>query len=184
MIDFLRKIWGFVRPCRGRFLLGLLCGVLFGLVNGLLLGAVKVVVQWVFEGETNLHQRFESAPKWIHPLSHQLAAPVPELPAPKPNETLRWLLIIGTILCLLGYQLSTQPTLTLISIVVFPVCIVPIVIYGRKVRKSARAVQEYNADLTNLMQESFTGNRVIQAYHLEDTITAEFRATTKNMPAR
>jgi subfamily B ATP-binding cassette protein MsbA len=63
--------------------------------------------------------------------------------------------------------------------VVFPVCIVPIVIFGRKVRKSARAVQEYNADLTNLMQESFTGNRIIKAYNLEDTITSEFRATTK-----
>jgi subfamily B ATP-binding cassette protein MsbA len=261
MIVFLRKLWGFVRPYRGRFLLGLLCGVLFGLVNVLLLGAVKVVVQLVFEGETNLHQQLESAPKWIHPLSHQLAALVPEMHAPAPNDTLRWLLIIGTIpaimvlrntlqylniyltnwsamhaiadirtklfshlqnlslgffshartgdliaritndtqvlygiigssfaslakdpitiLCLLGYQLSTQPTLTLISIVVFPVCIVPIVIFGRKVRKSARAVQGYNADLTNLMQESFTGNRVIKAYNLEDTITAEFRATTK-----
>jgi subfamily B ATP-binding cassette protein MsbA len=261
MIVFLRKLWGFVRPYRGRFLLGLLCGVLFGLVNGLLLGAVKVVVQLVFEGETNLHQQLESAPKWIHPLSHQLAALVPEMHAPAPNDTLRWLLIIGTIpaimvlrntlqylsiyltnwsamhaiadirtklfshlqnlslgffshartgdliaritndtqvlygiigssfaslakdpitiLCLLGYQLSTQPTLTLISIVVFPVCIVPIVIFGRKVRKSARAVQGFNADLTNLMQESFTGNRVIKAYNLEDTITAEFRATTK-----
>jgi subfamily B ATP-binding cassette protein MsbA len=211
MIVFLRKLWGFVRPYRGRFLLGLLCGVLFGLVNGLLLGAVKVVVQLVFEGETNLHQQLESAPKWIHPLSHQLAALVPEMHAPAPNDTLRWLLIIGTIpaimvlrntlqylsiyltnwsamhaiadirtklfshlqnlslgffshartgdliaritndtqvlygiigssfaslakdpitiLCLLGYQLSTQPTLTLISIVVFTVCIVPIVIF-------------------------------------------------------
>ena len=63
-----------------------------------------------------------------------------------------------------------QPTLTLISVIVFPVCIVPIVIYGRKVRKSARAVQEYNAELTNLMHESFTGNRVIKAYNLEATV--------------
>jgi subfamily B ATP-binding cassette protein MsbA len=84
-----------------------------------------------------------------------------------------------TILCLLGYQLATQPTLTLISIVVFPVCIVPIVIYGRKVRKSARAVQAYNAELTNLMHESFTGNRVIKAYNLEATVIEQFRATTR-----
>jgi subfamily B ATP-binding cassette protein MsbA len=84
-----------------------------------------------------------------------------------------------TILCLLGYQLATQPALTLISIVVFPVCIVPIVIYGRKVRKSARAVQEFNAELTTLMHESFTGNRVIKAYNLEETVSAEFRAITK-----
>ena len=261
MIYFLRQLWGFVRPYRGRFFLGLLCGIFYGLVNGLLLGAVKVVVQLVFEGETNLHQQLESAPKWIHPLSHQLASLVPELHAPAANDTVRWLLIIGvipaimflrntlqylsiyltnwsamhaiadirtklfshlqnlslgffnrastgdliaritndtqvlygivgssfasmvkdpvTIFCLLGYQLSTQPTLTFISIVVFPVCLVPIIIYGRKVRKSARAVQEYNAELTNLMHESFTGSRVIKAYNLEATVSAEFRATTK-----
>ena len=261
MIHFLRQLWGFVRPYRGRFFLGLLCGIIYGLVNGLLLGAVKVVVQLVFEGETNLHQQLENAPRWIQPLSHPLAALVPELHAPAANDTARWLLIIGvipaimllrntlqylsiyltnwsamhaiadirtklfshlqnlslgffnrastgdliaritndtqvlyaiigssfasmvkdpvTILCLLGYQLATQPTLTLISIVVFPVCIEPIIIYGRKVRKSARAVQAYNAELTNLMHESFTGNRVIKAYNLEATIIEQFRGTTR-----
>jgi len=261
MTDFLRQLWGFVRPYRGRFFLGLLCGIFYGLVNGLLIGAVKVVVQLVFEGETNLHQQLENAPKWIRPLSHPLASLVPELHAPAANDTVRWLLIIGTIpaimllrntlqylsiyltnwsamraiadirtklfshlqnlslgffsrartgdliaritsdtqvlysivgssfasmvkdpitiLCLLGYQLATQPTLTLISIVVFPVCIVPIVIFGRKVRKSARAVQKFNAELTNLMHESFTGSRVIKAYNLEETVSAEFRAITQ-----
>jgi subfamily B ATP-binding cassette protein MsbA len=84
-----------------------------------------------------------------------------------------------TIVVLVTYQLATNTTLTLISIVVFPVCIVPIVIYGRKVRKSARAVQQHNAELTNLMHESFTGNRVIKAYNLEETVSAQFRATTK-----
>jgi subfamily B ATP-binding cassette protein MsbA len=84
-----------------------------------------------------------------------------------------------TILCLLGYQLTMQPTLTLVSVVVFPVCLVPIIIYGRKVRKSARAVQEHNAELTNLMHESFTGNRVIKAYNLEATVIEQFRATTR-----
>jgi subfamily B ATP-binding cassette protein MsbA len=63
--------------------------------------------------------------------------------------------------------------------VVFPVCLVPIIIYGRKVRKSARAVQEHNAALTNLMHESFTGNRVIKAYNLESTVIEQFKATTK-----
>jgi subfamily B ATP-binding cassette protein MsbA len=84
-----------------------------------------------------------------------------------------------TIVVLFIYQLATNPALTLISIIVFPVCVVPIVIYGRKVRKSARAVQQHNAELTNLMHESFTGNRVIKAYNLEETVAAQFRATTK-----
>ena len=84
-----------------------------------------------------------------------------------------------TIVCLIAYQLATNTTLTLISIVVFPLCILPIIFYGRKVRKSARAVQQYNAELTNLMHESFTGNRVIKAYNLENTVIEKFKGTTK-----
>lgn len=84
-----------------------------------------------------------------------------------------------TILCLIGYQVIMQPALTMISLVIFPVCLVPIIVYGRKVRKSARAVQEYNAELTNLMHESFTGNRVIKAYNLENTVIGQFVVTTR-----
>ena len=261
MIDFLRKLWKFARPYRGRLLLGLMCGVLFGLANGILIGAVKVVIQLVFEGKTDLHSQLQNAPQWIQPLSHRLAAIAPEMHAPAPTDRMGWLLVVSvipaimllrnllqylstyltnwsamhavadirtslfahlqnlslgffnrastgdliarttndtqilygiiggsfasavkdpvTIVCLIGYQLATNTTLTLISIVVFPICFVPIVAYGRKVRKSARAVQQYNAELTNLMHESFTGNRVIKAYNLEGTVIDRFKATTK-----
>jgi len=262
MTDFLRKIWSFVRPYRGRFFLGLLCGTGYGVLNGLLIAAVRIVVQLVFEGECDLHQQLEKAPKWIHPFTDRLASLIPPLPAPKVSDHVAWILIIGaiplimllrntlqylsiyltnwsamhaiadirtklfshlqnlslgffnlartgdliaritndtqvlygiigstfasavkdpiTIVILVGYQLATNTTLTMISIVVFPVCILPIVFFGRKVRKSARAVQQHNAELTNLMHESFTGNRVIKAYNLEETVSAQFRATTKN----
>ena len=60
-----------------------------------------------------------------------------------------------------------------------PVCIVPISIYSRKVRKSARALQTHAADLSKLMHESFTGNRVVKAYSLEGTMVTQFRATTQ-----
>jgi subfamily B ATP-binding cassette protein MsbA len=261
MTDFLLKLWSFVRPYRGRFFLGLLCGTGYGFANGLLMGTVKVVAQLVFEGTCDLHERLEAAPHWIRPLTHQLAAIVPPIHAPAPGNRLGWLLVIAaipvimvlrntlqylsiyltnwsamraiadirtklfghlqnlslgffnsastgdliaritndtqvlygiiggtfasavkdpaTLVVIIGYQLVTNTTLTLISIVVFPVCIVPIVIYGRKVRKSARAVQQHNSELTNLMHESFTGNRVIKAYNLEETVTNEFRATTR-----
>ncbi len=76
----------------------------------------------------------------------------------------------------LATLLTLQPKLTMISFIVFPACVVPIMIFGRKVRKSARAVQEYNAMVTNLMHESFTGNRVIKAYNLENTVIEQFNA--------
>jgi subfamily B ATP-binding cassette protein MsbA len=259
VIYFLRQLWGFVRPYRGRFFLGLLCGIFYGFTNGALLGAAKVVIDLIFNGSTNFREQLEKAPHWILPFTHWLASVLPEFRAPA--SPLGWALVAGTIpaimllrnalaylsiyltnwsamhaiadirtklfghlqnlslgffnrastgdliaritsdtqvlfsiiggtfasmvkdpvtiLCLLGYQLTMQPMLTLVSVVVFPVCLVPIIIYGRKVRKSARAVQEHNAELTNLMHESFTGNRVIKAYNLEATVIEQFRATTR-----
>jgi subfamily B ATP-binding cassette protein MsbA len=259
MTDFLKKLWGFVRPYRGRFFLGLLCGIFYGLTNGLLLGVAKVVVDLIFSGSTNFHEQLEKAPHWIRPLTHWLASALPEFHAPV--SQFGWVLVVGaipaimlvritlayltiyltnwsamhaiadirtklfghlqnlslgffnrastgdliaritndtvvlygiignsfasmvrdpvTIFCLIGYQMAIQPKLTLVSVIVFPVCLVPIIIFGRKVRKSARAVQEHNATLTNLMHESFTGNRVIKAYNLEATVIEQFRLTTQ-----
>jgi ATP-binding cassette, subfamily B, bacterial MsbA len=71
-----------------------------------------------------------------------------------------------------------QRILTLISIVVLPVCLIPISIYSRRVRKSARAMQGHISELTSLMHESFTGNRIIKAYNLEAAVMAQFRVTT------
>ena len=59
-----------------------------------------------------------------------------------------------------------ETRLTLISLVIMPVCMVPIVIYGRKVRRSSRALQTHTAELSTMMVESFSGNRVIRAYNL------------------
>jgi subfamily B ATP-binding cassette protein MsbA len=261
MIEFLRKLWQFVHPYRGRFFLGLLCGAFFGITNGLLIGSIRVVMQLVFKHELTLHTDLENTPAWIHPLSHRLAAIIPDIKAPADTDHLGWFLIIAlipgimifrntmqylsiyltnwaamravtdirtklfshlqnlslgffnrtstgdliarisndtqalssiisnsltaavtaplTILAILAYQLAVQPALTLVSVIVFPVCLVPIIIFGRKVRKSARAVQGHNAELMNLMHESFTGNRVIKAYNLEATVTEQFRATTR-----
>ena len=83
MIGFLKNIWGFVRPYRGRFFLGLLCGVFYGLTNGLLLGVSKVVMQLTFKNNTDLQKKLEGAPHWIQPLSHWLADRLPDLHAPR-----------------------------------------------------------------------------------------------------
>jgi subfamily B ATP-binding cassette protein MsbA len=259
MIYFLRQIWGFVRPYRGRFYLGLLCGVFYGISNAVLVVVIKIVLGLVFRGSTNFNEQLEKAPQWLKPETGWLGAHLPDLHAPTAPSG--WALVIGiiplvmllrvtlaylsiyltnwsamnaiadirtklfshlqnlslgffnknstgdliaritsdtqvlysiiggtfssmvkdpvTILCLGMSLLIFQRTLTLLSVIVFPICIVPIVIYGRKVRKSARAVQQHNAELTNLMHESFTGTRVIKAYNLENTVSDQFRATTR-----
>jgi subfamily B ATP-binding cassette protein MsbA len=259
VISFLSNLWSFVRPYRGRFFLGLICGIFYGMANGLLIAVIKVVVGLTFDGKTNFHEQLLKAPAWIRPLTQWVAGVLPEFHAPATMTG--WVIVVGaipavmlvrvvlaylsiylsnwsatkaiadiraklfahlqnlslgffnrastgdliaritsdtsalhgiignsfaslvkdpvTIVCLLGYQLAIQPALTLVSIVVFPVCIIPIVIYGRKVRKSAKAVQQHNAELATLMHESFTGNRVIKAYNLEATVIEQFKATTQ-----
>lgn len=84
-----------------------------------------------------------------------------------------------TILMMIALLLSMQPKLTLFSVVVLPICIIPISIYARKVRYSARAMRTHTADLSKLMHEAFTGNRIIKAYNLEGKILSEFQEVTK-----
>jgi subfamily B ATP-binding cassette protein MsbA len=86
-----------------------------------------------------------------------------------------------TIVTLLVVLLAKPETrrLTLISVLVLPACIVPITMYARRVRKSARRMQDHLADLSSLMHESFTGNRIIKAYNLEQTVLSQFVGLTR-----
>lgn len=84
-----------------------------------------------------------------------------------------------TVLVLLSILLYQQTTLTLVSLVVLPVCLVPINIYARKSKRSAKAMQAHISELTSLMHEAFTGNRIIKAYNLENTVGDQFYQTTR-----
>jgi ATP-binding cassette, subfamily B, bacterial MsbA len=72
-----------------------------------------------------------------------------------------------------------SPQLTGIFLLIIPSCVVPIAIFTNKVRRSARAMQSQTAALTQVMNEAFTGNRVVKAYNLEAIVTEQFRAATR-----
>ncbi len=84
-----------------------------------------------------------------------------------------------TLIGLLAYLMWQQPKLTLISLAVLPLCMFPIIAYSRKVRRSSRAIQTHIGELSNVMSESFTGNRVIKAYNLEAIVVEQFHATAR-----
>jgi subfamily B ATP-binding cassette protein MsbA len=69
--------------------------------------------------------------------------------------------------------------LSLATLVVFPVCLIPIVIYGRKLRKTHSGIHQKFAGAANVLQESFTGIRVVKAYNLENTVVSQFRSAVK-----
>jgi subfamily B ATP-binding cassette protein MsbA len=84
-----------------------------------------------------------------------------------------------TLVGILGYLFYQQPRLTLISLIALPVCVIPIAIFSRKVRRNSRAMQAQSAELTQIMSEAFTGHRIVKAYNLEGIAAEKFRATAR-----
>ena len=72
-----------------------------------------------------------------------------------------------TLLMMLGLIVCVEWKLALFTIVLVPVCAVPIVVIGRRVRRIAREGQRRLADLTSVMQESLSGVMVVKAYGQE-----------------
>lgn len=70
--------------------------------------------------------------------------------------------------------------LTLLAMAVLPVCLIPIAVFSRKVRRASRAMQTHTAELTQVMSEAFTGHRVVKAYNLESSATGQFRSVSQH----
>jgi subfamily B ATP-binding cassette protein MsbA len=80
-----------------------------------------------------------------------------------------------TIVCLIVTLLVMNWKLSLFTLLVFPICLIPIALFGRKFRKSDSGIHARYASLNNVMQESFTGIRVIKGYNLESAVVEEFQ---------
>jgi subfamily B ATP-binding cassette protein MsbA len=76
-------------------------------------------------------------------------------------------------LCIIDFKL------TLIALVGFPFCVIPVVVYNRKVRRAGAAIQTEQANLSRMMHEAFTGNRIVKGYNLEQMVVERFRANQK-----
>lgn len=72
------------------------------------------------------------------------------------------------VVALVGTLIYLDPLLTLIVLVVYPVAGAPILRIGRRLRKTAGALQAGLGDLTSFLQQSFTGMRMIRSYRLEE----------------
>lgn len=68
---------------------------------------------------------------------------------------------------LVGYLVWLDPRLSLGALVLFPICIVPVSLFGRRVRRYARHGQERLALIVSIMQEALTGMRIVKAFGME-----------------
>ena len=65
-------------------------------------------------------------------------------------------------------------------IVVVPLCVLPVVILGKKVKKYSRKAMERISDIVSRMHETFTGIRIIKACHTESAEAERFRKINAN----
>ncbi|HEX9944854.1 MAG TPA: ABC transporter ATP-binding protein [Thermoanaerobaculia bacterium] len=84
-----------------------------------------------------------------------------------------------TLVALLALLLSTHFRLALISLVLAPALLVPIVRFGRGMRRTTHRSQERMADLASLMTEGVRGHRVVKAFGMEGFEYNRFREATR-----
>ncbi len=76
---------------------------------------------------------------------------------------------------LLGVVIWLEPVLAFLSLVVFPICIIPVVQFGKRVRRNSRRAQSHLAEIVSILQESIAGVRVVKAFGMEPYERDRFR---------
>lgn len=80
-----------------------------------------------------------------------------------------------TLVAMVASAFYLDPKLALISMILFPVCVLPITIFGKKIRKNSRQAQERIADLMSILQETIVGARIVKAYGMEPVEQGRFQ---------
>lgn len=84
-----------------------------------------------------------------------------------------------TLLAMAAWVVVVDSRLALISFVVFPICLIPIAAFGRRVRRYSRQAQERIADVVSILQESISGIRIVKAFGMEGYETRRFADQAK-----
>ena len=69
---------------------------------------------------------------------------------------------------------------TIVTLVLFPSCLVPLSMYGKRARKAVNNEQEGMAEMVVTMQESFAGIRVIKSFAREEQQEKDFRRSNQS----
>ena len=73
-----------------------------------------------------------------------------------------------TLLTLMVYVFLRDWQLALVCMVILPVASVPLVYFGRRVKKRGIQSQETIAELSNFLAETVAGNKIVKAYNMEE----------------
>ncbi|MBI4387978.1 MAG: ABC transporter ATP-binding protein, partial [Candidatus Omnitrophica bacterium] len=67
------------------------------------------------------------------------------------------------------------------AVLIFPLVLIPIAFFGRKLRKLTKRMQERTADILSVMEEVFTGIRVVKAFNMEQSEIDRFKRINKSV---
>lgn len=85
------------------------------------------------------------------------------------------LLVFTVVLLLVNWKMA------LASAVLLPLVLWPVGKFGRKIRRSAENSQSRLADLSQILQETVSGNRVVKAFGMEGFEIRKFRDTARRL---
>jgi subfamily B ATP-binding cassette protein MsbA len=88
--------------------------------------------------------------------------------------------VLGNLVLTLG----SNPFLTLLVFVMIPIVIIPLVIFGKRVRKGTRKSLTALGESTEAMSQMFSGIRVVKAFRMEERELEDFREANQNWITR
>ena len=86
-----------------------------------------------------------------------------------------------TVLFLLWVLLQTDWKLATVSLTLLPFVLIPTSRIGRRLRKTTRRAQDTLAELTQILQETISGNRIVKAFSMEAFEMGRFRAAAERV---
>jgi subfamily B ATP-binding cassette protein MsbA len=240
-----RRLYGYVKPYKARFITGLALGLAYGGVNSLFPIAIARVTSTIFHGtapnpmamRSNLHA-LDTGPKINSIILICLAIPaimmVRSLCSYGSTYCMQWVSnrvvsdirnqlfskmlrnsmdffnkarsgflmslitnntrVMQMALSTVGSDIFKQPItivgaitvllvmdwkFTLVTLILFPTCLLPLRIYGQRARKAVQNEQEGMAEMVVTMQETFAGIRVIKSFAREAHQEKEFKRSNQ-----
>jgi subfamily B ATP-binding cassette protein MsbA len=84
---------------------------------------------------------------------------------------------IFTLFFLLAVLLATSWKMTLGSVILLPMVIWPVRTLGKRIRRSTEKIQAGVGELSQILEETVSGNRVVKAFGMEDFEIKKFRVS-------
>jgi ATP-binding cassette, subfamily B, bacterial MsbA len=88
---------------------------------------------------------------------------------------------IFTLFFLLAVLLLTSWKMTLGSVVLLPMVVWPVRTLGKKIRRSTEKIQTGVGELSQILEETVSGNRVVKAFGMEDFEIGKFRESARRL---